>query len=333
MVIRLGIIGFGWVARDYMLPAIDASPGVELRAVVSPRPEDFAGLPDSVATYAAAGEMAAREQLDAVYVASPNHLHRLHVELALAAGWHVLCEKPLAADIGEARRLVEAVTDHPDLVYRTAYDQRHHPAHAVMRDLIADGTLGRITQLRIDYACWLPAGWTTDNWRIDPTRAGGGATIDLAPHGLDLAEFLLDDTLAELTVYLQHATHDYGVDDGGVLAGRFAGDAVLAHTVGYNRPETLPRRRLEVIGTGGILLAENTMGQTAGGTLTHYDAATGEASAVSFAPTAPFFHQLTSFATAVRSPEGPAGNTAPDDLRLAVLLDDALAQNLQPSWP
>ena len=332
MTLQLGIIGYGWVARDYMLPAVQDHPGVYLAAVVSPNPDDFRGLPSEVQTFSSASDMLRATVLDAVYVASPNHLHREHVELALDAGLHVLCEKPLAAGIEDARAIIAAAEEHDDLVYRTAYDQRHHPAHRVIRKMIREEKLGRVTQVRIDYACWLPADWAENNWRIDPARAGGGAVIDLAPHGLDLSEYLTGQRLEAVSVYLQHGTQKYDVDDGGAIVGRLDGGALLVHTVGYNRPESLPRRRLELIGTGGMLLAENTMGQTAGGTLTYtpaQDEATrggaelATAVPIPFATVPPFHSQLQAFVAAIHRYEvGPAA--AISDLRLAELLDAQL---------
>ena len=71
------------------------------------------------------------------------------------------------------------------------------PRTARWPTMVAEGRLGTVTAIRIVYACWLPANWAGDNWRIDPRRAGGGALIDLAPHGLDLAAYLLGERLVE----------------------------------------------------------------------------------------------------------------------------------------
>ena len=317
---RIAIIGFGWVARDYMLPAIAAHAEAILCAVVSVRPADFDGLAAAVSCYADAEEMLATERPDAVYVASPNHLHAAHVALCARAGVDVLCEKPLAATYADAERLMHAALD-ADIVFATAYDQRHHPAHRLMRTLLAEGRLGTITQARIDYACWLPADWSADNWRIDRSKAGGGAIIDLAPHGLDLLEHLLDSQITTLHCFEQRAVQTYAVDDGGMLTARFASGALASLSVGYNRPETLPRRRLEVIGTEGMLVAENTMGQTPGGTLTFIDATTGAREELAFdLRTGPFYHQLDAF---LRYRNTRNGRDPKEDLRLAKLLDEA----------
>ena len=332
--LRLGIVGLGWVARDYMLPAVAEHPRVRLGAVCSRGTRDFDGLDADVPRYRDLDAFLAREadRLDAVYVATPNHLHAAQTRACLDAGLAVLCEKPLAADLADARAMARAVRA-SGLPYATAFDQRHHPAHLRIAELVARGTLGTLTLVRLDYACWLPADWSPtpghepplrpDNWRIDRARAGGGAVIDLAPHGLDLVEVLTGTRVARLQGLEQRVAQDYAVDDGGAFVGQLATGALLVHTVGYNRPESLPRRRLELIGTAGSLLAEDTMGQTPGGRVTYTTAATGVPVAVAFDEvTGPFLGQLDALVRQVLDGAAPA-RTIADDLRLATLLDAA----------
>jgi 1,5-anhydro-D-fructose reductase (1,5-anhydro-D-mannitol-forming) len=119
--------------------------------------------------------------------------------------------------------------------------------------------------------------------------------------------------------------HSYPVDDGAVLAGRTAGGVVFSGHVAFNTPDAFPRRRLEVVGTRAQLVAEDTMGQTAGGRLTLTDA-TGVATDVGFdTTTSPFAGQLAAFSAAVA---GTAGWPWPleRDLRLHRLLHDAIAR-------
>ena len=330
MVTRFGIVGFGWVAQDYMWPALRAHPAARLCAVVSVRERDFVHLPPDVRAFTSLEAMLSAETLDAVYIASPNHLHPEHVAACVAAGLDVLCEKPLAHTYAAAVQLGQAVRA-AGVQYATAYDQRHHPAHCLMRDWVAAGRLGTITQVRLDYACWLPAGWSADNWRIDRERAGGGAIIDLAPHGLDLLEMLVGSPVIHLHLYQQRVAQDYAVDDGGVLSMVFRTGALGVHTVGYNRPETLPRRRIELIGTAGMLRAENTMGQDPGGRVTFHAAAQGGGGGAQVLPfdqaTSPFYLQLDAFLRQRQGLGSYPQRTLNDDLRLAKLLDDALATN------
>ena len=329
--VRWGIVGCGWVARDHLLPGLRATPTARLvgacdRDVVAAA--RLATGHDDVLATADLDALLSRPGLDAVYVATPNSAHRPVVAAAAARGVPVLCEKPLAADVADAEAIVAACAGR---LAGTAFDQRFHPAHRRIAEIVAAGELGTVTAVRIVYACWLPPDWSPDssphdNWRVDPARAGGGALVDLAPHGIDLVGALLGDDLEQLHVLLQRRVHAYPVDDGAVLAGRTAGGVVFSGHVAFNTPDALPRRRLEVVGTRAQLVAEDTMGQTAGGRLTLTDA-TGAAADVPFdTATSPFAGQLAAFSAAVA---GAVPWTWPleRDLRLHVLLHDAIERS------
>ena len=305
MTFRWGMAGFGWVARDYMAPGIAAAGG-RLAAVCDPDPAARAA---AEALGAHAGEGLAdllAEPLDAVYVATPNHLHRAAVEACAAAGVPVLCEKPLAATAADAQAMAAACA-RAGVLLGSAFDQRRHPAHRAVREAAAAGRIGVVTAVRIVYACWLGREWTGGegcngaNWRIDAAQAGGGAVMDLAPHGLDLVDALLGEPVAELSGLLQTRVQDYAVDDGGVLVGRTASGVLLTIHNGYNTPEGLPRRRLEVVGSTGQITAVDTMGQTPGGSVIVVDGATGASTPLLFdAEASPFAEQARAFAAAVR---------------------------------
>lgn len=327
-----GIAGCGWVARDFVAPAIQASANGRLVALYDPDPVSRHRI--QLATGLAAGsELAAflaTPGLGAVYVAAPNHAHRPLVEAAAAAGLPVLCEKPMATTMADAEAMVDACV-RAGVRYATGFDQRFHAAHRSLAGLIAEGRLGTVTAVRIVYACWMPADWARDNWRIDPRRAGGGALMDLAPHGLDLTAYLLGEPLVEVAAIGQARVHHYQVEDGALLMARSRSGVMLQMHVAYNCPETLPRRRLEVVGTAGQAVATDTMGQMPGGTLELIDAATGVAQPVEVpgAERSPFLNQVEAFADAV------AGNAAfpfppASDLATMALLLTAQGMALPP---
>ena len=242
--------------------------------------------------------------IDAVYIAAPNDAHRALVEAAAFAGVHVLCEKPMATTMADARAMV-AACERAGVCYATAFDQRFHPAHQHLAALVQSGVLGTVTAIRIAYCCWVGTDFQGDNWRIDPVRAGGGALMDLAPHGLDLAATLLGETLVDVAAMGQSRVHDYAVEDGAVLIARSASGTLVQLHVAYNCPESFPRRRLEVIGTAAQVVATDTMGQTPGGTLTLTDAAgVVRVLDVPGAERSPFLNQVEAFAAALltRSP-------------------------------
>ncbi|MDT7952453.1 MAG: Gfo/Idh/MocA family oxidoreductase [Acetobacteraceae bacterium] len=312
-----GIAGCGWVARDYVGPAIQASANGTLIACYDPDPRSrqLAGQRFAVHCHDKIDAFLATPGLQAVYVAAPNDAHRGLVEAVARAGLPVLCEKPMATTLDDAEAMV-AACERAGVRYATAFDQRFHAAHRALAELIAEGRLGTVTAIRIVYACWLPANWAGDNWRIDPKRAGGGALMDLAPHGLDLSATLLGEPLVDVTAFGQARVHHYDVEDGALLMARSQSGVLVQMHVAYNCPETLPRRRLEVVGTAGQAVATDTMGQTAGGTLELIDAATGLAQVVEVpgAERSPFLNQVEAFAGAVL---GTAAFAFPaqDDLR------------------
>ncbi len=342
-----GVVGTGWVARDYVGPGIEASAHRVVAACDLSADALAAFLPGRGDLFRTddLGALLDRDDVDAVYVATPNHAHAGPVVAAARAGKAVLCEKPMARTSGEAEAMADAVRQ-SGVLYGTAFDQRFHPAHVRLRQLVEAGDLGTVTAVRIRYACWTGPDWTPDgrahdtleevraaNWRADPERAGGGAFIDLAPHGLDLTQVLLGEPITEVAAFLQRRVHDYAVDDGAALVGRTASGALLNLSVAYNCPETFPRRELEVVGTRARALAVNTMGQTPGGTLTLTDAATGRAHDVCFDTAAsPFQRQVEAFAAALLG-GAPFPYGLDRDLHTMRLLDAATAEPSAPVEP
>ena len=323
-----GLVGCGWVATDYVAPAIVAAGNGRLVGVFDPNAAAMETLAarsgGNPAQHPSLASLLADPEVQAVYVATPNHLHASIVASCARAGKAILCEKPMATCFADAEAMV-AAAEAAGVPYATAFDQRFHPAHRWLRDRVAAGDLGVVTQARIHYACWLPGDWAGDNWRVDPARAGGGAMIDLAPHGVDLLEVLLGDEWAELFAIKQRMVHDYAVDDGAILAGRFVGGALATLHVAYNCSDSFPRRTLELVGTKGMAIATDTMGQTPGGRITTIDAATGTRAERVFAEDpgqSPFIAQVEAFAGAILANE-PFPYSARRDLRTFALLEAA----------
>lgn len=331
-----GVAGTGWVARDYAIPAILASSNGTLLALHDARPDALARAAVLAPGAAASASLAAflgTPGLQAVYVATPNDAHRPLVEAAAQAGLAVLCEKPMASSAADAAAML-AACDAAEVLYATAFDQRFHPAHVRLAKLVRTGKLGQVTAVRVVYACWVPPGWAADNWRVARGRAGGGALIDLAPHGLDLAAMLLGQDVVTVAALGQAAVHDYAdptVEDGAMLLARTDGGVLVQLHVAYNCPETLPRRRLEVVGTKAQAVALDTMGQVAGGRLSLIDATDGTTYevAVPDAERSPFVGQVEAFASCLlggRAFPFPAAA----DLRLMRLIEQASAMAQPP---
>ena len=300
--LRWGIIGGGWIATDYFTPAFPFLPHTKLVALAESNDARRSALAETsgLRTFANWREMLVNCQLDAVYIATPNDSHAEIIEGVAAAGLRVLCEKPVATNLRDLER-IRRCSNHEPAFFQTAYDQRYHPAHLRLAKRISEGVLGTVTQIRVHYACWVDDGWNkvsaTDNWRIDRSRAGGGAGFDLLPHCLDLISMLVADSILDAHLLYQGRVHDYAigdqVDDGALMSARTAGGILVSFHVGYNCPEDQPRRRVEIIGTQGRVEALNTMGQDPGGELV-WQTATGESRETfpTGAEAGPFVRQL-----------------------------------------
>lgn len=274
--LRWGIIGGGWIAKDYFEPAFEFVPHAKLVAVCDTNPERLASFAENkhLQLFSDLQTMLTTCRLDAVYISTPNYYHAAIFELVAKQNICVLCEKPLATNVADIERIEKSTNQYPAR-FQTAFDQRYHPAHMHLAREIAAGTLGKVTQIRIHYACWVDDQWNkvsaTENWRTNFKQAGGGAGFDLLPHCLDLVLMLLTDSVGDAHLMYQHHVHDYSfnqdVDDGALLIIKTTKGTLASMHVGYNCPENQPRRRVEIIGTNGRVEAIDTMGQDPGGEL------------------------------------------------------------------
>ncbi|MEM9248556.1 MAG: Gfo/Idh/MocA family oxidoreductase, partial [Pseudomonadota bacterium] len=118
----------------------------------------------------------ADESLGAVYISTTNEKHFAQAMAAIAAGKHVLCEKPLAMTLAEACGMVRAAAD-AGVVFATNHHLRNAGSHLKIRELIAAGRVGEVQAIRVAHAVHLPP--HLQGWRIDNPAAGGGVIPDI----------------------------------------------------------------------------------------------------------------------------------------------------------
>ncbi len=166
---------------------------------------------------------------------APNNLHAEPCIAAARAGKHIICEKPLARDAAEAKRMLEAVRQ-AGVAHMCAFNYRFVPALKLARDIIAAGRLGRIYHFRAQYLQeWIMDPQFGMVWRLDAAEAGSGALGDLGTHIIDLARFLVGEPASVSGVTATFiterqgeggATRRVGVDDAFVAAVRFQNGAI-----------------------------------------------------------------------------------------------------------
>ena len=242
--LRVGVIGVG-IGRTHLKGYRELSDEVEITALCDLDEARLKAVGDKFhipLRYTDFRDLIASQHVDAVSICVPNNLHVPASMTALAAGLHVLCEKPLAEHAISGQKIVDAAAQARGK-FMVCYNRRYRPDVRWMKDLIDRGGLGQIYQVK---AGWIREtgipGWTS--WFSNKNIAGGGPLIDLGAHMLDLAMWLLDypqpltvsgDVQARfgphgLKTWLkpgQAARHDFAVEDTAIAFIRLAGDTSL----------------------------------------------------------------------------------------------------------
>lgn len=189
--LRLGIIGAGAVVQVAHLPVLRRMRGIDLRALCDtdvPKARALAQRSGILAAYDDIEDLLAHEELDALLIATPNHLHEPHIQAALSANLHVLVEKPLALTSTAAQKIARAA-EKRDRVVMVGMTHRYRPDVQAVRSFVQAGELGAIDSVRASWHVARPARAQL-GWRQRRTEAGGGAMLDLGLTMLDLCFWL-----------------------------------------------------------------------------------------------------------------------------------------------
>src|SRR5262245_43947074 len=178
--VRYAVAGLGHIAQVAVLPAFaHAKRNSELVALVSDDPKKLEKLSRRqrgvarCASYAEYDDLLESGELDAVYIALPNHLHREYAMRAAVAGVHAPCEKPLACSVAECEQMIDAAED-GGVRLMTGYRLHFDPANLRARELVARGALGEARYFASQFSMQVVEG----NVRLD-RQAGGGPLFDI----------------------------------------------------------------------------------------------------------------------------------------------------------
>ena len=188
--IGAAVIGSGFIGTVH-LEALRRL-GVQVHGLLGSSPERASTRAEQLGVqrgYASLGELLDDDRVEVVHVASPNHLHHQQVREILAAGRHVVCEKPLALTSAESADLVRLAAE-TGLVNAANFNIRFYPLNQHAHEMVADGVLGDVRLITGRYfQDWLllETDW---NWRLEPERGGALRAVgDIGSHWLDLVTF------------------------------------------------------------------------------------------------------------------------------------------------
>ena len=257
--LRWGLIGASTIAAQHMIAAFRAN-GDNVVAVMSAdadRAATYARNHSIARGVASLGDLVHSKDINAVYISTTNELHRQQVFAAAAAGKHVLCEKPLALSLEDARAMV-AMCRERGVVMGTNHHLRNAATHRAMREAIKAGRIGRPLFSRVFDAVYLPP--HLQGWRIDRPEAGGGVVLDITVHDADTLRFVLDDEPVAVTAMTSRSGMGRAdLEDGVMGVIRFESGLIAqfhdAFTVRY------ARTGFEVHGEEGSLIGSDCMTQ------------------------------------------------------------------------
>jgi len=248
--LRMGILSTATIGIEHVIPGLQGSERCEVVAIAS-RDESRArataeqlGIPRAHGSYEA---LLADADVDAVYIPLPNHLHARWTLAAAETGKHVLCEKPLAMDVGEAQEMINGCRE-AGVVLMEAFMYRLHPQWVRVRELVASGELGEVHTVQAMFAY--------DNRDPDDIRNtaafGGGGLMDIGCYCIDVARMVFDDEPIR-TEGLVRIDPSFGTDTlaSGLL--EFPGDRHATFTCST---QSAPDQRVHIAGTKAHVTVE-----------------------------------------------------------------------------
>jgi len=196
--VRFAMIGLGWWTRELAIPAVENADYCTTTALVSSSTEkaedvavDLDGV-EATLTYDEYADGEATDAYDAVYVCTPNGLHRDNVEAAAAHDKAVLCEKPLEATVEDAQATVDACRE-ADVPLMVAYRLQTEPVARRARELIRDGAIGDVVSIVGHMSDTILDAVDETSWRFDPDLSGGTTLNDIGIYPLNTIRFILDE--------------------------------------------------------------------------------------------------------------------------------------------
>jgi predicted dehydrogenase len=185
--IRWGFLGAGWIAQTALTPALHSANNSTLHAVASRNTERSAAL-NPTRVHQRYEDLLDDPEIDAVYINLSNEAHYQWTIAALAAGKHVLCEKPLALNHAQAQEMADTAKKHNRILTEAVWHQ-WHPRFVRTRELIQRGDLGALTSIDSSF-CF--TGNFENNYRLVP-EMGGGALLDVGVYQVHVWSALNSD--------------------------------------------------------------------------------------------------------------------------------------------
>jgi predicted dehydrogenase len=252
-VVRWGLVGAGDIAERRVAPALVAAKRSELVAVSRRQPQLAAAFAQRFGArrwHADWRDLVRDDEIDAVYVAAPVHLHAPITIAAAEAGKHVLCEKPMALSVEECDRMIRGA-DAAGVQLGIAYYRHLYPLVQRVMGLLTDGAIGAPAIAQLDaFERFDPPPGHPRAWLLDPAVSGGGPMFDFGCHRIEVLLSLFGE-VADVRALRGNVLFDRPVEDTAIAALRFSPGPLATVTVTHAAAE--PRDTLDVFGSEGSI--------------------------------------------------------------------------------
>ena len=257
--LAVGIIGLGHLHPRLYMPLFRQAGATEVVAAMDPDTSlcDSFCADFGVQGYATVEELLGQHELDIAAIFLPHADCPAAAEKCAAAGAHIMVEKPMAADVAGAQRLVRATEAHGVKV-TTGYCWRLHPVAKEFRRLVQSGVIGTVVGAGGRCAAGRLQRYIDGHasWMLERERSGGGPMVNLGVHWIDLFRWILEDEVAEVSGQNVKVNQTYDIEDNSFAHVRFSGGALVSLDISYTVPDSYPYGRdlyLAVRGTTGAI--------------------------------------------------------------------------------
>ncbi len=255
--VRWGIVGCGDVCEVKSGPALYKTEHSKLVAVMrrnQDKAKDFAARHGVPKWYGDAVDIINDHEINAIYIATPPHMHAAYTRMAAAAGKPVYVEKPMARTYEECREMIR-VCEEADVPLFVAYYRRCLPNFLKIKQLIEEGAIGEVRLVNIEMYRFVAQDFIEnleDNWRVKPEIAGGGIFYDLASHQLDYLDYIFGPVTKVEGIAANQAGL-YEAEDIVSASFEFSNGVVGTGIWCFTTAELAAKERTYIIGSKGVI--------------------------------------------------------------------------------
>jgi predicted dehydrogenase len=248
--IKWGVLSTAKIGIQKVIPAMQKATLCDVIAIASSNKEKVkkvATLLNIPKTYNSYEALLKDDEIEAVYIPLPNHLHVKWAKKAIKAGKHVLCEKPIGLNTNEAQTLLETAKTHPEILLSEAFMYKHHPQWVKAHQLVRDGEIGHLQTIQSYFSYY---NVDPENIRNKPGMGGGGL-MDIGCYCISLSRFIFNEEPLQVLGLMQY-DNTFKTDylTSGIL------NFENGHASFTCSTQSAPYQRVNILGTTGRIKIE-----------------------------------------------------------------------------